>query len=200
MREKSTIKISDEVIEQAKHLFNPDVVRRKFSMVGLFLVAHEMLVDSVESPLKAPFGDTKDSDYYEKEVIGRAPKKANRNRESTQWLGSIEWLKDMSVINESDKETIRKIRDTRNEIAHELPELLLDKETIPLMQNLAESFWKTVELIDKIDCWWITEVYADEPVEKDEIEVLKVDCLKLIYDVIQGKDFSDDFDKMRKRK
>lgn len=202
LREKSTIKISDEVIEQAKHLFDPDVVRLKFSMMGLFLVAHEMLVYSVESPLKNFFGDFTGKksvlgDDYEKEVIGRAPKKANRNRDSAQWLGSIQWLKDMSVISESDMRTIRKIRDTRNEIAHELPELLLDKETAPLMENLIENFWKAIELITKIDRWWIAEVEMDEPVEKEEIKLPKVDCLALLYDVIQGKNFSDDFEKMR---
>ncbi len=173
-------------------------------MMGLFLVAYEMLLYSVESPLKDFFGDIEGKksvlgDDYEKEVIGRAPKKANRNRDNPQWLGSIEWLKDMSVISESDKETIRKIRDTRNEIAHELPELLLDKETAPLMQNLTENFWKAVELISKIDRWWITEVYTDEPIEKDAIELPKLEYLVLLYDVIQGRDFSDDIEKMRKR-
>lgn len=60
----------------------------------------------------------------------------------------------MNVISDDEIKEIHKIRRHRNEIAHELPRLIINSN---LDVNL-DYLFKIRELISKIDTWWIMEV------------------------------------------
>ena len=104
-----------------EEILNPDTVRTKFVMMGLFMVAHELLEDSIKSTPLSFFADKwKDgkpiqSEDYKAEVLALDPKGKNDVQR-----GSIEWLKKMSAIDDTDARSIREVTDERNDFAHEM--------------------------------------------------------------------------------
>ena len=66
-----------------EELLNPDTVRTKFVMMGLFMVVHEVLIDSIKSgPLSFFANEWKEdrpasSEEYTTEVLALDPKKKN---------------------------------------------------------------------------------------------------------------------------
>ena len=101
---------------------NPDAVRQKLILVGLFLVAYESLEGCLRNrPLRffadefTRNGDPVPSKAYREKVLALDPKgKCDPVR------GGIEWLKHLSVIDETDEAAIREVKETRNLMAHEL--------------------------------------------------------------------------------
>ena len=104
---------------------NPDVVRQKLTMVGLFMVAHEFLVDCIrDRPLRFFSDEFRDglsipSEAYKAKVLALYPK-----NKLDAWRGGIEWLKRMDVIDETDEIVIQEVRKVRNVMAHELRNII----------------------------------------------------------------------------
>jgi len=139
-------------------LLNPDMVRGKFISAGLFLVAHETLIDSIKRHPLGFFADNftrdgpKPSPEYAREVLALDPKgKADAFR------GSVAWLRKCDVIDAKDEALIRKVTDQRNRIAHELSGMMAGQ--VP--PDYLDSFGPLVALISKIEKWWIVNVHMD---------------------------------------
>ena len=75
--------------------------------------------------------------------------------------GGIEWLKRMSVIEETDAIAIQDVTEARNVMAHELGDIVMGDG----MPNMNERFPKLLSLIKKIERWWIVNV--DVPTNPD---------------------------------
>ena len=60
----------------------------------------------------------------------------------------------MKAITDKDIEDIKKIREHRNVIAHELPKLLINKDDNINLEYLV----KMRKLLKTVDTWWIKEV------------------------------------------
>jgi hypothetical protein len=114
--------LDDEIPRRWAEFLNPDIVRMKFVTLGLFMVAHEMLIDAIKRRPYEFFSDrwTKEkgwveSDRYRAKVLALDPKgKGDAVR------GSLAWLQANRVVNEADIETYRELNEARNRIAHEL--------------------------------------------------------------------------------
>lgn len=97
-------------------------------------------------------GDPVPSTAYREKVLALDPKgKCDPVR------GGIEWLKHLSVIDETDEAAIREVKEARNLMAHELGEIVMGDR----MPDLSELFPKLASLIRKIERWWI--VHVDVP-------------------------------------
>ena len=114
--------MSDEANKQwVEELPNPDTVRTKFVMIGLFMVAHELLEACIKhAPLffftdEWKSGKMAPSTEYKADVLSLDTKGKGDARR-----GSIEWLKRMSVIDDSDAVSIHKVTNLRNTLAHEM--------------------------------------------------------------------------------
>jgi hypothetical protein len=71
------------------------------------------------------------------------------------------------VITEEDLRKIENIRRHRNQIAHELPKLLIDGDN-----NLSLGYLLQIrELLEKIELWWVinVEIPANQIFDGDEI-------------------------------
>jgi hypothetical protein len=64
------------------------------------------------------------------------------------------WLQRNGAITEDDLRKIESIRRHRNQVAHELPRLLIDGD---INLNLG-YFLQIRELLEKIELWWVTNV------------------------------------------
>ena len=131
-------------------------MRAKFVMMGLFMVAHELLEDSIKRPPLSFFADEwKDgnpiqSEEYRDEVLTLDPKGKEDARR-----GSIEWLKKMSVIDDSDELSIREVTDVRNTLAHEMRYIVGGMNEMP---DLEKWFPRILDLVTKIERWWFLSV------------------------------------------
>jgi hypothetical protein len=140
---------------QWEAFLNPDVVRTKLITAGLFLVAHEMLLDSIKRhPLEFfshrwTIDGPEPSPKYATEVLARDPK-----GKSDPLRGSIAWLRMMDAITADDEVSIRAVTDARNEVAHEMVAMVSGSKPPEFMDHFATL----MALVQKIEKWWIVNV------------------------------------------
>lgn len=166
---------------------NPDVVRSKFITAGLFLVAHEMLLDSIKRHPLFFFSDRwtadgpEESEKYRQEVLALDPKGKN-----DPVRGSVAWLRRMEALDEDDERAIKRVTEERNRLAHELT-VMIGGSAPP---TFVEHFSTLVQLVSKIEKWWIINVematdpdLAGEEVDADQVVpgvVLSLDMLSQV--------------------
>lgn len=148
---------------------NPDVVRTKLVSAGLYLVAHEMLIDTIKGHPLSFFAErwTRDgpeqSAKYKSVILDGDPKgKGDALR------GSIAWLRSMDVISEGDENALRVITDARNRLAHEMSSLVGGQSD----PDFVTHFGTLVALTAKIEKWWIinVEMGTDPEVDWDLVD------------------------------
>ena len=161
-------------MNDAKHrwaeFLNPDVVRTKFIAMGLFMVAHEMLLNAIKDHPLSFFsnewtadGDWQQSDDYRQKVLALDPRgKGDALR------GSLAWLREMEAIDEADVASVQAFTDARNVIAHELRDII-GGGTMPDFPGL---YPRLIELVAKIDRWWVIniEIATDPDLAGQEID------------------------------
>src|SRR5713226_8484536 len=112
----------NSVDESWEEFLTPEVLRNKLISASIYLAAFQMLKDSIVGHLKSfyTFGFDKDGDLidpkYEREVL-------SRNR--SVLYASLSWLAESGAIDEKDLGTFEKLKDCRNQIAHNMPQLAL---------------------------------------------------------------------------
>ena len=145
-----------DVKDRWAEFLNPDVVRTKLVAMGLFMIAHEMLLDAIKDRPLGFFannwtadGGWQQSDEYRREILARDPRgKGDALR------GSLAWLREMEAVDDADLAAVREFTDARNTIAHELRDIV-GGGTMP---DFAGLFPRLIELVAKIDRWWIVNV------------------------------------------
>jgi len=155
--------MDDSVSQSWEKLLNPATLRRNLMLAGLFIAAHEMLMDSLVRQVKEVFvyenGDARVEDHYRTSVLSLDPKYPLR--------ASCLWLRDANVLGEQDVQTVDAIRRHRNELAHDLPSFLADTDRSVSLELLTS----TRELLGKVDRWFAVNVHAASDPAFDGIEV-----------------------------
>lgn len=145
----------ENAMDHWENLLNPDLVRVKLISAGLFLVGHEMLIDSIKVRPREFFADHWTADgpqpgaKYEREVLALDPK-----GKKDALRGSIAWLKKMEVVTADDEEDVRTVTDARNKLAHELKAMVSGSITADFFDHFATL----MQLVQKIERWWIINV------------------------------------------
>lgn len=149
---------------------NPEIVRAKLISAGLFLIAHEILLDSILRHPRFFFSDTftaadgfLPSPEYTAKVLALDPKGKN-----DPLRGSIAWWRTMDTIDEADETAIRLVTDARNNIAHEMTGMISGAKP----PEFSEHFGTLMGLVNKIEKWWIinVEVATDSDWNGDEVD------------------------------
>lgn len=162
-----------DTTQQWRDFLNPNTLRQRMLSASLFLVAHELLVAAIKTRLHDFFligfdeNGFKYSPRYDETVLSLDPKGKN-----DPLRASIEWLEQMSVIDQADKAKIKECTDARNTFAHELNEIISGRKN-PDFETL---FPELVELVVKIDKWWIVnvEIDTDPDLVGQEIDIEQV--------------------------
>lgn len=88
-------------------------------------------------------------------------------------IASALWFQEQGAISEEDVESVKRFRDHRNRIAHELPNILFDTEFDGGLEIMLDLY----ELIQKVERWWIIEIeipanpqYDGQAVEASDID------------------------------
>ena len=116
-----------------------------------------------------------DVDKYEKEVGISID-----DRDKVGLIPSCKWLQKQGVLSEPDVDEIKAFRDHRNEIAHELPTILVGEG----FNIKLEHFQRMRALIHKIDVFWLRNDLLFDPNTFDEVDIQDVSD----DEIISGRD------------
>lgn len=130
---------------------NPPTLRENLIRASLFLTAWETLKSAVVDHVKGFFAVGWDdagehaSPEYQAKVL---------SLDKSPLTASLLWFKQMGAITDTDIALVDRLRQHRNELAHDLPKFLATVEYEVNVNLLREL----VALVAKVDRWWIREI------------------------------------------
>jgi hypothetical protein len=111
------------------------------------------------------------------------------SRNKSVLYASLDWLREHQVIDSRDVETFEQLRKTRNLIAHQL----FDVVTGQVQSGHEAQFGVLIELLRKIEIWWVVNVelaadpdYDDREVHKEGIVPGAILSLQMLIQVATG--------------
>ena len=140
-------------------LLDPEILRSNLLAIGAYLVAYELLNESIVDQLRSFFtiGDASDATRYERNVL---------HLDKSPFRASMLWFQQNGTIDDADISLMNEIRRHRNELAHEIPKFLATAEN----ELNVKLFQGVLELISKVDRWWIRNIEMDCNSEFDEVD------------------------------
>ncbi len=137
----------DDTPEKWMQLLSKEALKDNLAKAGLYALAYELLKNSlIEKPRGFFAGrDSEPDDRYKAEVL---------SKHESKLIASCMWFQENGVITEAEVQEVRRLREYRNYIAHELPNVLLDTEQQVDPNKLICLF----QILCKIDRWWIAEI------------------------------------------
>jgi hypothetical protein len=152
----SPLKVPPELEE----FFNPKRLQQKLLLGALYLATFEVLKTIVVGNLIGFFafgdyyqdGNPVRTDEYKAELA-----KHGFKQHRDEYRACCHWLKDMEAVSDGEYAKLLEIRTHRNQIAHELPSVLLDAKLDVDAGLLVEAR----NLIHKLDRWWFENVEID---------------------------------------
>ena len=180
--------MNDNIKDSWERFLNPDSLKNNLIMGSLYITSFEILKDSIIERLKDFFIEGIDdnkfiySDRYKTKVLSLHKKPLT---------ASLMWLQNMDTINNDDILKFKKITIFRNKLAHEMLGFLTNTQE----EDLIELFHEMINLITKIEKWWIINVeiptdsnYDNQNINENEIIPGVNLTLKLLLDVALGND------------
>ena len=149
---------------------DPDFIKKNLTLSGLYLVAYEQLQGAIIDNIREFFsfelqdGKPVPNEQYHEEVT---------SLHANLLHASCLWLTDHGVLTEGDMGDIERIRDHRNEVAHELLTLLGESD---LDVNM-ERFLQIRALLKKIELWWVLNVHIPASPDLAGMEVSEENIL-----------------------
>ncbi|MBU0489359.1 MAG: hypothetical protein KKA07_11425 [Bacteroidetes bacterium] len=175
--------MTQQTTKDWEQFFNPEEIKQHLIEASLFLSFFEILNNEIIERIfnfYSPFvvdGKRIPSDEYKKQIIGRKIYGKNNNNVNI-FLSSCQWLVDQKAISQEEYDLIAKIKDHRNQIAHDLTKFLFDSNY--LIDKDLFSQIKTITL--KIEKWWAAQPDKKRKTAEDSMpgQKLILDC---IFDV-----------------
>lgn len=172
--------------ERWERFLDPDIVRPSLLMATMFITTFEILKNSIVDRIR---------DFYsigwseEGSTVSPEYKAKVLSRDKSPVYASLNWLHENQVINDDDLETFEQLKNTRNLVAHQL----FDIVTGQAESKHTEQFQVLVELLRKIEVWWVVNVelatdldYADSEVDEEGIVPGPILSLQMLLEVVSG--------------
>jgi len=174
----------DENIKKSwANLLNPEILRSNLIVASIYITAFELLKDCIISRIRDFFTSGFDQNGW---LVDEEYKTKVLSKSRSQLYASLSWLKEMSVINDSDIDRFEKIKDWRNKLAHEMVSLLHTQ----IVLDMGDHFHHLVDLLNKIELWWIKEVeiptnpyWDDREIDYDKITPGSIMTLRFMLDI-----------------
>lgn len=143
---------------------DPDVLRPSLFLATMFITTFEILKNSVVDRIRnfysvgwSESGSTVNPEY-QREVA---------SRKKSILYASLEWLIEHETIDTKDLETFEKLKGIRNQLAHQLFEVV----TGQIESEHETQFSVLVELLRKIEVWWVINVEIPTNPDFDEQDI-----------------------------
>lgn len=172
--------------ERWERFLDPDAVRPSLFVAAMFITTFEILKNSIVDRIRDFYSvgwsedGTKVSADYEAEVLSR--------NKSTVYA-SLNWLHSHQAIDEDDIKTFEQLKKTRNLLAHQLFAVVTGQAD---SDHIAQ-FSVLVELLRKIEVWWVVNVeipinpdYDGAEIDVDGIVPGSILALQMLLEVVAG--------------
>ncbi len=141
----------DRALRGWAKLLNPEALRGNLVAASLFLAAYQVLKSSAIEGVRSFYSNEfKDGQW----VPGENYRTKCLALDKSTLRASLLWLRQAAALDDADLALVDRIREHRNELAHELLRFLGTADAEVNVQLLAGIY----ELVAKIDRWWIREV------------------------------------------
>ncbi len=175
--------------DNLEQFFNPENINISLKFISLYIAVYENFKSTIVNNVKyfywSGIKDGKEQfENYENEVLNKSQNKKNRTLR-----GTLQWLKDNNAINEEEHLLFEKITDRRNQLAHNMSELILNG----LEADIIDLFTDMIKLFEKIEKWWIKEIEIPisgdftvkeyENIDWDGVTSLNLTMLKIMSDI-----------------
>ncbi|MCC6498796.1 MAG: hypothetical protein IT313_00870 [Anaerolineales bacterium] len=167
---------------------DPEELRPSLMLASIYIATYEILKDSIIGRIK---------DFYvtgfneNGEIVGEDYQSKVLSKNKSVLYASLDWLQESDAITDDDIETFNKVKQCRNNIAHEISRML--SEGLP--KDFSDRFSDMVSLVSKIERWWIVNFeiplnpeFADKEIIEDEIIPGPIAGLRMMIDVALGDD------------
>lgn len=165
---------------------DPDVVRPSLFLATMFITTFEILKNSIVDRIRdfysvgwSESGSTVNPEY-QREVA---------SRKKSILYASLEWLIEHEAIDAKDLETFEKLKGIRNQLAHQLFEVV----TGQIESEHEAQFSALVELLRKIEVWWVVNVeipinpdFDGQDINEEGIVPGAVLSLQMLIEVASG--------------
>ncbi len=195
--------MNDNIWDSWERFLKPENLKSNMVILSLFVTSYEILKDSIIERIRNFFTNRfngkercVDKEYQtEVMILNKSPLYA-----------SLEWLRSMEAINENDIKQFDEIKDCRNELVHGIVSFITKGSNV----NPIPLFPKMVNLLDKIEKWWILNVEIDlnpdlydKEIDEKGIMPGPIIMLRVLMDIALGdekesKFYYDNFKKTRK--
>jgi len=146
--------MNDNIRDSWERFLKPENLKSNMIVLSLFVTSYEILKDSITERIRSFFTDgfdekgrIIDNKYYTEVMsLNKSP-----------LYSSLEWLKGMEAIDENDIKQFKIIKDCRNKLVHEIVDYITKESSV----NPVPLFSKMINLLDKIEKWWILNVEID---------------------------------------
>lgn len=176
-----------------ERFLNPEILRTNLIIASLYIAAFEMLKDSIIERIRSFFTNGFDESGW---IVSKDYEVKVLSLNKSPVYASLEWLKNMEVVEDQDIDDFNKIKNCRNELAHEITSFVSKGariDPLPLFSTMTE-------LLHKIEKWWILNVeiptdpeFDDEEINEEEILPGKVMILRLLTDIALGSEEESKF-------
>ena len=169
-----------------ERFLDPDVVRPSLFMATMFITTFEILKDSIVTRIRDFYSDGFNengqtvSPQYEAKVM-------SRNKSAV--YASLNWLHESQAIDDEDLKIFERLKKTRNLVAHQLFEVVTGQAE----SNHTADFPVLVELLRKIEVWWVVNVevptnpdFSEEEIDEQGIVPGAILSLQMLLEVATG--------------
>lgn len=185
--------MDDDIKVSWERFLNPEILRTNLIVASLFITAFEMLKESIIGRIRDFFTNGFDEngwiidDKYKTEVL---------SKNKSQLYASLAWLKDMNAIDDNDIEKFNRVKDCRNELVHEIVNFVSKGPK----NNPLPLFSEMVDLLHKIEKWWILNVEIPtnpdlngREINEEGIVPGQIMTLRLLLDIALGTENESKF-------
>lgn len=172
--------------EHWERFLDPEVVRPSLFMATMFITVFEILKNSIVDRIRDFYstGWSVDGNTISPEYASNV---LSRNKSAV--YASLNWLLELAAINEADLAIFEQLKSTRNPLAHRL----FDVVTGQAASTHQEQFTALVELLRKIEVWWIVNVelatnpdFDDQEIDEAGIVPGSILSLQMLLQVASG--------------
>ena len=156
--------MKEDVKKSWLNFLNPKTLRLNLIAASVFLSAFEILKDCIIERPKEFYttgfnenGLIIDEDYKLKVL----------SLKKSPLYASLDWFKKNNAINQNDIDIFTEIKKCRNELAHELPNFI----TTGIKNDPTPNFELIIELLGKIERWWVYHVELAVNSDFDNVDV-----------------------------
>ena len=161
-------------------MYNQKQIRPFLITASLYITAFELLKDSITKRIEDFFlvgTECRNHDRqkeYDKEM--RPYREKHKEKKDKKTYASLDWLINVGAISEADVQKYDDVRSFRNEIAHEMLNLMCVKTTENL-EKMNQHFVTMLELLRNIETFWILNVEVPCNPEYDGKEISAKDVI-----------------------